>query len=302
MTDLSILKTQVWKSDAAVLRAKGADALDFLHRLSTQDLRGALGDDAKSVSTAFTTAQGKLVEWCRIYRVSAEEFLLVCHGSRGEQLREWIEKYIIIEEVEVSDVSNEFLTLECGAEAPDSELLEGTEVLRVSTPPGAMLRYEVLYPSSGPNLAGVEGLVSGNAESRELLRLIAGQPSPHLEYQKDTNPLELNLLHDAIGWNKGCYIGQEVISRMDSYDKVARGIIGFESTSAAELPAPGDKLVSVEGKTVGRVTSSATTSEGTCIGLALVGRQWSSGSEVKVLASSGEIQVRLVERSFGRKP
>ena len=100
-------------------------------------------------------------------------------------------------------------------------------------------------------------MITGDELSREWLRLLAGEPSPQFEYQKETNALELNLLHAAIGWNKGCYIGQEVISRLDSYDKVARGLMGFECLNETTVaPVAGDKLISPDGKTVGKVTSS----------------------------------------------
>ena len=73
----------VWVGASSILEASGPDALDFLHRLSTQDLRGELSTDGASTTTAFTTAQGKLVEWCRILRVEAERYLLVCNKIKG---------------------------------------------------------------------------------------------------------------------------------------------------------------------------------------------------------------------------
>ena len=291
---------QIWVGASSILEVSGADALDFLHRLSTQDLRGKLSTDGASTTTAFTTAQGRLVEWCRIFRVEAERYLLVCHRIKGSTLLEWIDKYIIIEDVEVQDASSNFVHLEVGADAPESVDIPATGAFHIAPPPGRLLRSEWLI--SPTDAEALNDIITGDELSREWLRLLAGEPSPQFEYQKETNALELNLLHDAIGWNKGCYIGQEVISRLDSYDKVARGLMGFECLNGTTVtPVAGDKLVSSDGKNVGKVTSSMKGGSDQYIGLAVVARQWSEGSEVSILSSDQQLSARLVQRSFGRK-
>ena len=68
------------------------------------------------------------------------------------------------------------------------------------------------------------------------------------------NPLELGL-HDAIHWDKGCYIGQEVIARIDNYDKQSRRLVGLVAGEKIwETMSHGDEIFS-DGKTVGRITS-----------------------------------------------
>ncbi len=291
----------IWKGNSSVLEVRGADALDFLHRLSTQDLRGNLKEPGTSTSTSFVTASGKLVEWCRVYRLASEAFLLLCSSERGDELREWIDRYVIIEDVETKDVTADYVHLEVGAGVTASESFEVEGAYVVGVPSGMGFRCEVLYPVDGPVASQLEALVSGDATARERHRLLTGQPSPEFEYYKGTNPLELNLLHDTIGWNAGCYIGQEIISRMDSYDKVARGLIGLECLES-EPPQidPGTKLVDAEGKSVGKVTSSGRLESGTLIGLAIVGRAYEAGTEVT--ADPGGVPTRWVlrQRSFGQ--
>ena len=302
MSNESGLRGQIWAGQGAVLSLEGSEVLDFLHRLSTQDLKGKLSEDSASATTAFTTAQGKLVEWCRVYRQTETRYLILCHQSRGTQLHEWIEKYIIIEDVEVTDVSDAYLYLEFGEQSSQRFEDLGAEAIRLSPPIGSSIREEMLYPKSGSESARLKDAATGTPMSREVLRILSGEPSPHFEYHKDTNPLELNLLHDAIGWNAGCYIGQEVISRLDSYDKVARGIMGFEFNADAELaPQPGDKLSSEDGKSIGRVTSVAVDEKLGGLGLALVGRQWTAGTALRIVTDKGELAGKLVDRSFGQK-
>ena len=122
------------------------------------------------------------------------------------------------------------------------------------------------------------------------------------KYVVITAPPKDNTPMFVMGVNHQKYIGQEVISRLDSYDKVARGLMGFECLNETTVtPVAGDKLISPDGKTVGKVTSSIKGASGQCIGLAVVARQWSEGSEVSILSSDKQQSARLVQRSFGRK-
>ena len=60
------------------------------------------------------------------------------------------------------------------------------------------------------------------------------------------NPLELGL-KNLISWNKGCYIGQEVISRLDSYDKVSRALVCLESAEGPSLAVVKKTALTSEG-------------------------------------------------------
>ena len=147
MSHESGLREQIWSGQVAVLSLEGSEVLDFLHRLSTQDLKGKLAEDGASATTAFTTAQGKLVEWCRVYRQSETHYVLLCNQSRGTQLHAWIEKYIIIEDVEVEDVSGDYLYLEFGEESSQRFEDLGAEALRLSPPIGTPFEKKCSIPS-----------------------------------------------------------------------------------------------------------------------------------------------------------
>jgi folate-binding protein YgfZ len=62
-------------------------------------------------------------------------------------------------------------------------------------------------------------------EALEMVRIEQGVPVQGNELNEDANPLEAGLL-DHISFNKGCYIGQEVVARLDTYDKVQRKLVG----------------------------------------------------------------------------
>ena len=99
-----------------------------------------------------------------------------------------------------------------------------------------------------------------NDAEAERFRIEQGVPRAGRELTGEIIPVEANLEADAIDYAKGCYIGQEVISRMKMSGKTNKGLRGLLSLENTAL-APGMKLFdSVSGKEVGRITS-ATRSE-----------------------------------------
>jgi folate-binding protein YgfZ len=89
----------------------------------------------------------------------------------------------------------------------------------------------------------------------EAARILRGIPAPGRELTGDYNPLEAGLWH-AVSFDKGCYVGQEVIARLNTYDKLARTLAGLELAPGSDPPPPGTALLR-DGQPVGTVTSSA---------------------------------------------
>lgn len=295
----------------AVVQVLGRDRVDLLHRLSTNDLR-PLQAGSGVVSTLFTTNQGKLVDWTDVL-VLGDRVLLRTSPGRAASVAAWVEKYTIMEDVQSSDASNAYAFV----------ALTGAEAVRLVGLPGLPARGEVCMhegavwisglPAYGERLEGLLPAASAPAKiaawqaagavlldeaGRELQRLRAGVPSHAHEFAAEVNPLELRLTQYAVGWNKGCYIGQEVISRLDSYDKVARLLMGWEADVAVAAQAAGLKLTQ-DGRPLGRVTSWAGVPAGGTVGLAIVKRDGAQPSAV-VHLETGEtpVPVRLVHRPF----
>jgi hypothetical protein len=87
-----------------------------------------------------------------------------------------------------------------------------------------------------------------------------------------------------------------VISRLDSYDKVARWLIGFEGAGGAELTGL-DGRVEQDGKPVGRVTSQTVAPDGTLVGLAVVKREAAPPGPAR-LTGAQPVSVQLCDRPF----
>jgi folate-binding Fe-S cluster repair protein YgfZ len=101
------------------------------------------------------------------------------------------------------------------------------------------------------------------------------------------------MVASSISWNKGCYIGQEVISRLDSYDKVARMLMGVRAPGASGI-APGDRI-ELEGKKIGKVTSWLAD---VSMGLAIVERDACKPGSCEVVGADGCHIGELVDCAF----
>jgi aminomethyltransferase len=99
----------------------------------------------------------------------------------------------------------------------------------------------------------------------QILRIEAGLPEIGSEIKDDSLPLEVGLV-GAVSFTKGCYIGQEIIARMESRGRLAKELLGVHAE--AEL-APGE-AIHQQGRTVGSVTSATRSPRYGPIGLASV--------------------------------
>lgn len=304
--------TYVTHSAASVLDVRGRDRVDLLHRLSTGDLRplGAANRVVSIVSTLFTTNQGKVLDWSFVL-ARPDHLLVRTSPERAVPLAAWIEKFTIMEDVQTVDVSAAWSLII--VHGPNAAAVVGLPALpepgMVSEHGGALWslgltaygpRLEALVPTEA--VAGwTERLHAAGAQRAaprdlELWRILAGVPSPHHEFKEEVNPLELRLGRHAVSWNKGCYIGQEVISRLDSYNKVARLLMGFD----CEAPiAPSETLkITRDGKPLGRVTSLMTGPDGRGCGLAVVKREAAEPGDAQLVTAGATLAIRLVDRPF----
>ena len=92
------------------------------------------------------------------------------------------------------------------------------------------------------------------SRAAESWRILLGLPISGHELTEDHNPLEAGL-RDAVCFDKGCYVGQEVVARLNTYDKVSRTLVGLTLPDGSTPPAT-DVSIYFRQDEVGRVTSS----------------------------------------------
>ncbi len=288
----------------------GGDRVRYLHNQSTNDfqrLQAGEGGD-----TVFVTSTARTLDLAAVY-VLEDRFLVLTSPQRRQQILAWLDRYIFpMDKVTLKDCTAD--TAAFSLIGPESRALltafnlpvpEGPDGQHVLGALGdASVRIAVGSGLATPGytlICGVQdgatlwqalveaGAVPCGDRVWEQLRIEQGRPAPDHELTEDYNPLEAGLWH-TISFNKGCYIGQETIARLDTYKGVKQQLWGLRLSQSVE---PGTPILLNEEK-VGLVTSVTETSEGT-IGLAYV-RTKAGGAGLSVRA--GEAIAEVVEIPF----
>jgi len=232
---------------ARVSRVLGADAVELLGRLSTQQL--APLESGRSVTTLLLSPMGRLLH--RVLLQPGSDGLLAVHVGAGESgLADWVDRYTFAEDcrIEPTDLSASLLA---GPQAHALAGLAGDGAtrqeagLRLSARPFGAIASVVATGSSDELRAWAGDLIErGAVELDEAallqLRVETGAVSAGAEFSESHHPLEAGLRAD-VSFTKGCYTGQEVVARQDSYDKVVRRLAGLVFEGRPEL---GEELAS----------------------------------------------------------
>ncbi len=253
----------------------GGDALDLLNRLTTNDLGGLVA--VQVATTVLTSEIGRVIDVFQVVRVEADRLLLISDSLAPDPLVENIDKYTILEEAVLEDASPD--TARIGLRGPQaSEVagkITGANISDLETGgfqpipafgDGAMILmgnpfirdgFDLLLPiEAAPKVweAAVEvGAKPVGHFALEHARIKAGIPGTEAELNDRVNPLEAGL-EEFVSFTKGCYVGQEVIARLDTYDKVQRRLVRLD---VPEGVRPGETLNSGS-RTAGWVTSVST--------------------------------------------
>ena len=253
-------------TDFGRLRVGGEDAIDLLNRLSTNDLE--ILEVGSGMATVLTTNKGRIIDLLRVFRREGDLLVVTSPGTQ-QRVADWMDFYTFAEDVEVHDITDETVQwLAVGSASRDTVLRAGHDISdldenlahRGLNGDGAVIRvafgsldaYELILPR-GEDALDPDVTVWDQADLARL-RVEQGVPAYPNEMNEDRNPLESNL-KPHINFNKGCYIGQEVVARLDTYDRVQRFLCRLVFDEGSTV-ATGDEVV-VGGDLVGEVTTSA---------------------------------------------
>jgi tRNA-modifying protein YgfZ len=227
----------------AKFRLTGADRIRYLNGQVTANITRLT--PAEAVPSCVTTAKGRL---CGDIFISAEPdaLLIDAEPELRESLLARLERYIISDDAALEDVTDSLALLHLLPAAHETaETLRASTLGDVPTPHLARrftLRggLDLLVPASeAAALLARWPLLS--PELLEVLRIEAGLPRWGRELGEDTLPPEAGLDRTHIDYHKGCYIGQEVISRLKSVGHVNRQLTGF--VPAGLLPGDSSPLL-----------------------------------------------------------
>ncbi len=239
-------------SGCVKLRITGADRLRFLNGQITNDLRKA--SETSAIEACILNAKGKTD--AHIY-VSASEgsFLVDAAADLREALNIRLERYVIADDVQIEDVTDQFLLFHLLSKQPPA--LESGRIISAHrfAEPGWDIWVEIAQH-------GAEELslrwTLRDSDAAEVMRIEQGIPRWGRELTAEIIPIEANLEQRTIDYQKGCYIGQEVISRIKMSGQTNKRLCGLISVDDIPLQ-PGMKLVppSAPAKEVGWITSAA---------------------------------------------
>ena len=279
------------------LRVTGADRVRFLNGQTTNDVRKA-GAEATQESCVLN-AKGHLDAHVFL-SATPNDIWIDADQELRELLQTRLERYVIADDVKIEDVTDQFALFHVLADSEpkisDAKFcvrsrrlgIDGWD-LWVETP-----RVEATKSARAANYRAMDD------SEWEVLRIENGIPRWGRELTREIIPPEANLAARAIDYEKGCYTGQEVISRMKMSGQTRQRLCGLVSETAL---APGMELHAGT-KVVGRV-SSAVFSErmNSHIALAMIKRGYTeTGTSLIALADGTEIRVRVVTIPFGTLP
>jgi tRNA-modifying protein YgfZ len=237
-------------STRAKLRITGTDRFRFLNGQITNDLRNA--SETAAVEACVLNAKGKLDAHIFI-AVVGESFLIDAEPDLRETLRARLERYVIADDVQIEDVTDEFSLFHVLAEAsPQPEHGRIFSVQRFATPGYDISSDPARHDAVRDELAS--GFLFVDSAAAEVMRIEQGLPRWGRELTDNIIPIEANLEGRTIDYEKGCYIGQEVVARVKYIGHVNRRFVGIVA-EGQDLPEI-RSAVRKDGKDVGYVTTS----------------------------------------------
>lgn len=269
-----------------LLAFRGPDALRYLNGQVTQEVRGIeTSDEARPACV--TDAKGRLQAYVHIFRSDAGngELWLEAPAELEEELEARLGRYLIADDAELENISAawELWHLPGIATFPGGPAL-ARNCNRLGEP-----GLDLWLPRGSE--PGFPLMSAGEAEAR---RIAARIPAWGAELRPGMLPPEAGLDREAISYSKGCYIGQEVLSRMKSAGKVNRRLTAF---LLDEGVAAGAALALTEAdpaaKPAGIITSVSPQAEPDSGLYPALGYLEKSGFEARELRADGKrVQVR----------
>ncbi|HXV84838.1 MAG TPA: aminomethyltransferase family protein [Candidatus Binatia bacterium] len=265
-------------SHRGLLQLTGPDRSSFLQGMLSNDLQ-ILKPFTGQYATLLTQ-QGKVIADVRVL-CAMNSFYLDFWENLKEKILAHLNRYLVADEVEIADRSREYATL--SIQGPQSEALlrklvgqaelpehsfghamvniDGADICVVRAGHPSETGFDLIVPI--PSLSNIAHLLTENGrefsavwvgeEAQNILRVEAGIPRYGVDFGEDNLLLEVGLDH-AVSFDKGCYLGQEVVERIRSRGHVNKKLVGL-SLDGRESASRGDTILFAD-KPVGTITSS----------------------------------------------
>jgi folate-binding protein YgfZ len=287
----------------------GRDRTRWLNGMVTNNIRDLA--PGHGVYSFLLNVQGHILGDMYVFN-RGESFLVDTDRLQVEKLTQLLKKYIIMDQVVLSEAGEGLITA-LGVEGPRSKEvliqagLEPSELQPLEVEDrawndaaislvGSLQGGYMIWSSLENACAMWEALARAGAapvgvEALEMWRIAAGIPRYGVDIRERDLPQETGQQH-ALNFSKGCYIGQEIVERIRSRGAVHRRFTGF--SFAGETPPAGTKIEH-DGRELGEITSVAVLPSGHAIGLGFLRRE--AGGPGTILDIGG-IQATVSELPF----
>lgn len=237
-----------YEQERGLIAVWGKEAVQFLDGLISNDMKTLA--DGRHMLAAFPNAQGRLLAVVRVLR-QGDRFLFETEEATREKVFNNLFRFTFAGDFFVEDLSDNYTYF---------------EFFNMSEPPpsagGVNFGHRAAFFERDMANDYRQQMMTSNAAAvsadvNEVLRIESGIPKYGIDMDETTIVPELGL-DGLISYNKGCYIGQEIIARIHFRGHVAKRLTGLILSGPGAVATgflPGDELTSSDGKNAGRVTS-----------------------------------------------
>jgi folate-binding protein YgfZ len=232
--------------DRAVLRVAGPDAEHFLQNIVTADLADLQAHAAKP--SALLTPQGKVLFDFLIAREGPDAFLIDCRADIADDLVRRLMLYRLRAKAEITKPEQVLVSAEWDMDSESSPI--DSSASRIDSTAAGLFRDLRFASRAVFRRYGGTAEASGDLEDWARLRISAGVAESGTDYAlSDAFPHDVLLdQNGGVGFRKGCYVGQEVVSRMQHRGTARRRVLIVQADRA--LPASGAD-VTANGRPIG---------------------------------------------------
>lgn len=243
-------------ADWTTVVLKGEDRLSFLHNMCTNDINKLSPGD---YCEAFCTdVKGKIVAQVLVV-AGVDQLTLLSVPGQAEKIISHLDRYIIREDVQIADVTEEhawFVSVRGDALA---DWTNREVVPHLTCGIDGRFSLSIIGVAAADRdraraTMAESGLAECGVTAWEVMRVEDTWPLIGVDFDSSNLPQEVNRDQKAINFNKGCYLGQETIARIDALGHVNQKVVALQFAGKS-VPSVGAEL-QLEDKVVGRVTSS----------------------------------------------
>lgn len=304
----------VWEQGPRdAVEISGKDAGKFLNGMLTNDVFSL--ESGMGQLTGTVDDRGRLTGRMELYCLEAERYLAVLEGVQSSLFIELLDRYLFMEDVSLVSLKEQYhwFTVQGGGASrllTQANLLSSPCDVNALEGGGWVLKrdrigwggFDFCVPTACTKeirtaLSKVCAIM-GEQDDLKGLRVLWGEPTWPADMSEKQFIHELGLRDKMLNFNKGCYLGQESIQRLDAMGKIRKRLCGIR-LDTQWIPDVGSDVLVDDGTCVGRFTSGVRFDEQTVMGLAIVRIPHDqSGTKIRVSSAGKECDGQVEELPF----